>query len=110
MRLTLPIVGLAVLAACAPTSVDDRASQTVPDAEPPGIEGETGEPKLGDVELCDARDYRHLMGSDVAATTFPTGARLRVFGVNDIVTQDYIPQRTNVVYGENGAITRVYCG
>lgn len=119
MRLLAVIAIFAALAACAPTVVDDRAIVTVtgeglPDNAPPSVGGEVeqedNEPKLADIELCDARDYRQLIGSDVKATTFVTGPRLRVFGVNDIITQDYIPQRTNVVYGEGGRITQVYCG
>lgn len=116
----LPMLAIfAALAACAPTSVDDRAivtlpSESLPNAAPPSVdavvEQEDAEPKLADIELCDARDYRPLIGSDVKATTFLSGPALRVFGVNDIITQDYVPQRTNVVFDDGGTITRVYCG
>lgn len=87
---------------------------TVPDArrsEPVTIvNGETKEPGLADIELCDASDYRPMVGSNIAAATFPAGPRLRVFGEDDIVTQEYIPQRTNVVFDKGGTIVRVYCG
>ena len=62
------------------------------------------------IEMCQADQYRHLVGQSVTATSFPTGPSLRVFGANDIVTQDYIPQRTNVVYDGSQRIVRVYCG
>jgi hypothetical protein len=61
-------------------------------------------------EECDADAYRPLVGTQVAATIFPTGAKLRVFKDSDIVTQEYIPQRTNVVFDSGGQIVRVFCG
>ena len=95
-------------AACAPTPPDDRveaeANRPVPGASEGGGSG------LADVELCDAEDYRVYLGQSVDAATFPTGPEFRVFGVNDIVTQDYVPQRTNVVYDGSRIVTRVYCG
>ena len=35
-------------------------------------DGEDGEGGLASIELCDAEDYRHLIGTPVSATTFPT--------------------------------------
>ena len=51
-----------------------------------------------------------LIGSNIAAATLPAGPRLRAFSVDDIVTQEYIPQRTNIVYRPDGTIIRVECG
>ena len=68
------------------------------------------EPGLADIELCDAEEYRPLIGSNIAAVTLPAGPRMRAFSVDDIVTQEYIPQRTNVLYETDGRIIRVYCG
>lgn len=99
---------LILLAACAPAAPDDRieadADRPVPGASEGGGSG------LADIELCDAGSYRDLVGQPVDSTQFPVGPEFRVFGVNDIVTQDYIPQRTNVVYDTSRIITRVYCG
>ncbi len=108
MRFTIFQALLLGLAACAPTAPDDRF---VPgDRALPGPSEEIDGEGLADIELCDAEDYRSLVGSDVGATSFPTGPELRVFGVNDIVTQDYIPQRTNIVFDTSRRIIRVYCG
>ncbi len=95
---------LILLAACAPVPGDDEPAivteVVVADVveEPPAL------------EQCDAADYRPLIGTTIAATTFPVDDRLRVFGENDIITQEYLPQRTNVVFGTDGLIARVYCG
>lgn len=104
-----PLLACLVLLACAPTVPEDTGIVTA-DRPAPGPSEGGGGGGLADIELCDAGDYRPLVGSPVAATTFPTGPMLRVFGFNDIVTQDYIPQRTNIVYDGGGTITRVYCG
>lgn len=61
-------------------------------------------------EQCDAEEYRGLIGSSIAATTFAESPMLRAFSRSDIITQEYIPQRTNIVYSRDGIILRVYCG
>lgn len=108
MRFTLPAVVCLVLAACASATPDDREPSS--DRALPGPSEKIEGGGLADIELCDAEDYRALIGTDVGATGFPSGAELRVFGVDDIVTQDYIPQRTNIVFDRSRRIVRVYCG
>ena len=109
MRFTVLTMFALILVACAPEAPDDRAIPPEDRALPGPSEG-SGEGGLADIELCDAAEYRSLVGSSVTSTSFPEGPDLRVFGVNDIVTQDYVPQRTNVVYDEQSIITRIYCG
>jgi hypothetical protein len=108
MRFTLPAVACLVLAACAAATPDDREGGG--DRALPGPSEEIDGGGLADIELCDAEEYRPLIGTDVGATAFPVSAELRVFGVDDIVTQDYIPQRTNIVFDRSRRIVRVYCG
>ena len=62
------------------------------------------------LEQCDAADYRPMIGTPVAAATFPQDDMLRIYAVNDIITQEYLPQRTNIVVGLDGLIQRVTCG
>ena len=108
MRFTIFLLAATYLTACAAEAPDDRTEPE--DRALPGPSEEIKGGGLADIELCDAEDYRPLVGSPVSATSFPESPSLRVFGVNDIVTQDYVPQRTNVVYDTNGTITRIYCG
>lgn len=108
MRFTFSALLLAALAACASTPPDDR--QLPEGGALPGPSEEIEGGGLAAIELCDAGDYRGLVGTDVGATTFPASDNLRVFGINDIVTQDYIPHRTNVVFDSSRQIVRVYCG
>ncbi|MEM7720473.1 MAG: I78 family peptidase inhibitor [Pseudomonadota bacterium] len=109
MRYIRPVVIMLFLGACAGSAPEDRE---VPDNQslPGPSEGNTGGGELADIELCDAQTYRDLVGSDVDDASFPTAGGPRVFGVNDIVTQDFIPQRTNVVFDTSRRIVRVYCG
>ncbi len=96
---------MCLLAACAEPAVEADATGGVEQST-----GDTGEPALGEIELCDASEFRPLVGTLITEAGIEASASLRVFGVNDIITQDYVPQRTNVVYDEDGMITRAYCG
>ena len=91
---------LVALAACAPMPVEEELPPPAP------VEPETP-PAL---EQCDAADYRPLVGSNIAAVTLLNDPMLRAYGQGDIITQEYLPQRTNIVYGADGIILRVYCG
>ena len=95
---------LVILAACGPLPVEDE----------PAIVTETVEAEAAEappvLEQCDAADYRPLIGTPFAEAAISPGERLRLYGVNDIITQEYLPQRTNVVFGNDGLIARVYCG
>ena len=99
-------VGLLLLAACGPVDIEDEVivtdvleEEAIEEAEEPAV-----------LEQCDAADYRPMIGTSIAEATFLVSDRLRVFGETDIITQEYLPQRTNVVYDTEGLITRVYCG
>lgn len=110
MRIYVIILAFMTVVACAPTVPDDRDGAAVGEIQPLPGPSEKGGEGLAAIELCDAEDYRPLVGQNVASASFPAGPMLRVFGINDIVTQDYVPQRTNVVYDNARTIVRIYCG
>ena len=91
----------AVLVACAPVE------EELVEVEEEVVIEEPAPPLL---EECDAADYRRLIGTPVVEAGLIGGDRLQIFSVNAIVTQDYVPQRTNVVYDADGVISQVYCG
>lgn len=99
----LSIFGAAALLAGCETSTPDSG-----DAAEDLVVSE--EQTLDKIELCDAADYRPLIGSNIAATTLPRDPMIRAYGVNDIITQEYLPQRTNIVFDTDGVIVRVWCG
>lgn len=106
---------LVTLAACAPEGPaieEDIFEPTPPEAEdilpPSGNEGP--QELIPALEQCDADDYRLLIGTPIAAVTLPQDDLIRAYGENDIITQDYLPQRTNIIYSMDGIIQRVTCG
>jgi hypothetical protein len=112
MRPFIPLLAALAIAACAPAAPDDGGTATTTSGNQnlPGPSEQVGGTGLAAIELCDAPKYRPLVGQPVSAATFPVGPSLRVFGANDIVSQEYIPHRTNVVYDGSNRIVRVYCG
>ncbi len=105
------ILSVAVLASCGPDGSDVIEPAPTSGVLPSGAQAGSG-PKgaAPGTELCDASAYAGMIGTNVAAATFPVDPKIRVFGENDIVTRDYIPQRTNIVHDKNGIIREVYCG
>lgn len=93
----VPLFASFAVIACMP--VDDVEATESPE-----------DPPVDEVELCDAPEYRPLIGSNIASVSLPSDPFVRVFGKDDIVTQDYRPKRVNIVYDEKGVIFRVYCG
>lgn len=61
---------------------------------------------------CGAPDQQGLVGKtvdDLAAVSFASPVT-RFINPGDVVTQDFNPNRMNIQFGEDGKITRVYCG
>lgn len=105
----LPLV---VLAGCA-GGVPDSGAPFSGRSNLPGAGGAVDAPKgsLGGVELCDADAYRPLIGQPYTAITTPEGPRLRIYSDTAVVTQEYLPNRTNVVFAERSKkILRAFCG
>lgn len=109
------ILGVLILASCASDGTQVVEDITTGASLPSGAQAGDGtavdaEADGTSTELCDAASYRSLIGTNISDAVAPEGTNLRVFSINDIVTRDFIPQRTNVVYETDGEITQVYCG
>lgn len=64
------------------------------------------------VNECGALEAQDLVGKsieDLAATTFAAEVT-RFINPGDVITQDFRAERMNIEFGEDGAISRVYCG
>jgi hypothetical protein len=86
----LLVTGALAVAACAPMPAD-------PDAPGPRV--------------CDAAANQSLIGSNVAAVSFPSDANVRVVCTTCPTTRDYRPDRLNVRFDEaSGIIKSVDCG
>lgn len=61
-------------------------------------------------DACGASGYQGLVGTPIAAATFPADLDDRVIAPGTAVTMDYVPTRINFELDDAGKITRIYCG
>lgn len=100
------LVAAALLcAACSPANEPQPASpsQTERTAEtmPQTADEATAQ------DTCGASAYRHLIDQNVAAVTLPEG--VRTIGPDTVVTQDFRPDRLNVMLDAEGRIVDLRC-
>jgi hypothetical protein len=109
------IAAMAVLGACATAPEGDPIREIGADAGLGAGPGPGGGAESGPVErtpdTCGLAAYEVWLGQpgagiDPAAFDVP----VRVIGPNDIVTQDYDPQRVNFHTDGQGRVVRVSCG
>lgn len=60
-------------------------------------------------DTCGASEYRSLIGANIAAVTLPADANIRVITPGTMVTEDFRPDRLNIIAGEDGVITSLEC-
>lgn len=103
------LAALLILTACAEAPDDTEVVTGSFDAVTvaPDVDPSIASP---DVEECDADVFRQAIGVDISTTAFTPSDNVRIFSEADLVTQEYLPKRTNIVTDTNGIITRVYCG
>ena len=98
---------LAALAACGqtttPTTTETPPSEVAATTAPMTAAEATAQ------DTCGAAQYSSLSGSNFAAASFPAGANIRIIQPNQPVTQDFSPQRLNVITDANGLITSLEC-
>jgi hypothetical protein len=102
------IAALLLMAACAPSGEAEKEAAV-------GVgKGAEEATESGDapavMELCDAVDYRPMIGTAVVMDSLPVGRFLRVYGENAIITQEYLPRRTNIVHDAKRVVRDIYCG
>ncbi len=110
LRTTGYLFLLGLLVGCGSPDIPDSGAEAVV------VDGGNGglvvsadeEPDL--FEECDAQSYRGLIGTPVANALLNEGTNLRVYAETDLITQEFLPQRTNIVTDDAGNVTRVYCG
>ena len=96
-RLLSPALAVAALTACVPImgNGDGNGTDNGPPAEDP----------------CGAAGYRDLVGRDRSvAEDLQLVQPHRIYGPDEAVTMDYVPERINFVIGEDGNIEEVRCG
>lgn len=96
----------AALAACGQTTT---SSETPVDAATTTAAAPTNAAEATAQDTCGASQYQAMIGTNIAAATFPSEGNIRVIMPNQPVTQDFSAQRLNVVTDANGVITSLEC-
>lgn len=68
----------------------------------------SNDPGASAPDTCGARDFAAMVGTPIAAATFPVG--VRTIGPDTIITQDFVPARLNVLIDAGGVIVGFRCG
>jgi hypothetical protein len=93
-------------AACTPPAAEDDAGAPAPDstaAAPTTRETATAQ------DSCGAAQYHAMIGTPLAAASFPADPNIRIIQPDTVVTQDFRADRLNVIVDANGNITALEC-
>ena len=105
MRVLLMSVALMALAGCGETTIttEEAVAPPAPAAAPTTAAEATAQ------DTCGAAQYSAMVGSQLAAVTFPAEAGIRIIQPDTVVTQDFRPDRLNVIVDAGGVITGLEC-
>jgi len=105
MRRLLLTCAMFALAACGQTTTPAETPATT---EPVAAEPLTAAEATAQ-DTCGASQYRAMVGSNIAAVTFPADSGIRIIQPDSAVTQDFSAQRLNVIVDAGGVITGLEC-
>ncbi len=92
-------------AACAPPA-DENADEP---AQDPAAAGPQTREEATAQDTCGAAAYRAMIGTSIAAASFPATPNIRVIMPDSAVTQDFRPDRLNVIVDADGNIAALEC-
>lgn len=97
-------------AACTPPASDTPPEDPVGAETPaePAAAPQTREEATAQ-DTCGAAQYRAMIGSNIAAVTFPADSGIRIIQPDTPVTMDFRADRLNVLVDANGVITALEC-
>jgi hypothetical protein len=107
MRALLTTCAALALVACGQTT--PVTTETPATTETPVAAAPTTAAEATAQDTCGASQYRAMIGTNIAAATFPADSGIRVIQPNTPVTQDFSAQRLNVIVDANGVITSLEC-
>jgi hypothetical protein len=104
MRMMLmSAAAMLALAACGQA----EAPPPAPEPEVPVVAAPTNAEEATAQDTCGASGYAAMVGTQIAAATFPEG--VRTIAPDTVVTQDFRADRLNVLVDANGVITGFQC-
>lgn len=92
-------------AACSPPA-EEKSEQP---AQQPAAAAPTTREEATAQDTCGAAAYRAMIGTPLAAASFPATPNIRVIQPDTMVTQDFRPDRINVIVNASGIITGLEC-
>ncbi len=125
MKRSLVMIGLAALAACAPSSRQEAARRPQPVAIQPAParydtptpyvtprQSSQPRPPATAADACGAAAHTYLVGKNRSEIPVPVDpSNRRVHCSTCPVTQDFNPRRLNIIYdADSGRVTQVKCG
>jgi len=101
------LIALTLLAAaCTPPAAEDKSAEAPPE---PAAAAPTTREEATAQDTCGAAAYRAMIGTPIAAATFPSTPNIRVITPDMMVTQDFSAERLNVIVGADGNISSLEC-
>lgn len=97
---------LALLAAACTPPAGEKTDEPTPD---PVAAGPQTREEATAQDTCGAAGYRAMIGTSIAAVTFPATPNIRVIMPDSVVTEDFRPDRLNVIVDAAGNITALEC-
>lgn len=105
MRMMLmSAAALFALGACGQST---EPAPVAPEPETPVVAAPTNAEEATAQDTCGAAQYAAMVGTSIAAATFPEG--VRTIMPDSVVTQDFRADRLNVIVDANGVITGFQC-
>lgn len=104
MRSFLFVAAALALAACGQTATPPPAA---PEPEAPVVAAPTNAAEATAQDTCGAAQYASMVGTPIAAATFPEG--VRTITPDMMVTQDFRADRLNVIVDTSGNIASFAC-
>lgn len=100
------VFALALLAVACTPPAGDKADEPAP--EPVTAGPQTREEATAQ-DTCGAAAYSAMIGTPIAAASFPATPQIRVIMPDSAVTEDFRPDRLNVIVDAGGNITALEC-
>ncbi|ANP44765.1 hypothetical protein ATE48_01910 [Candidatus Viadribacter manganicus] len=95
------------LVACGQTTTPP--AETPATTEAPAATAATTPAEATAQDACGAAQYAALVGTNIAAASFPADSNIRIIQPNTPVTQDFRADRLNVLTDASGVITSLEC-
>ena len=93
-----------LIAACTPSGEQPTSETPVAATPAPGTAADATAQ-----DTCNAGRFRNLIGSNISEATLSENTNTRIVSPDSVVTQDFRPDRLNIIVDAEGRITSLEC-